>query len=102
MATNNKKVDEINEIATNMMPGEAFESLSHDLLISDSNQSLYPTEFLNSLSISGLPSHKLVLKLGQPIIMIRNLNPNAGLCNGARLIVTNVYDRLIEAKFSIG
>lgn len=79
-----------------------IESNSFDSIVDDSNQAHYPTEFLNSLNISGLPPHKLKLKVGLPIIMIRNLNPNAGLCNGTRLIVKNVYTRLIEAQISIG
>ena len=52
--------------------------------------------------MSGLPPHKLELKIGQPIMMLRNLNPNVGLCNGTRLIIKNIYHRLIEATISIG
>ena len=53
-----------------------------DSVIDDSHQSLYPTEFLNTISISGLPPHKLTLKIGQPIMMLRNLNPNEGQLSG--------------------
>ena len=102
VASTNKKADQINDLATNLLPGTATECLSLDSLVEDSRQAQYPTEFLNSLNISGLPPHKLILKIGAPIIMIRNLNPNAGLCNGTRLIVKNIYSRLIEAEISIG
>jgi ATP-dependent DNA helicase PIF1 len=51
-------------------------------------EALYPTEFLNSLSITGLCDHELHLKVGVPVMLLRNLDPSRGLCNGTRLIVT--------------
>ena len=89
-------------MATGFLKGDPTECISCDSVLLDSNQALYPTEFLNSLSVSGLPPHKLILKIGQPIVMLRNLNPNAGLCNGTRLLVKNIYSILIEAYISIG
>ena len=44
----------------------------------------YPPEFLHSLNDSGLPPHELKLKKNCPVILLRNLNPAAGLCNGTR------------------
>ncbi|XP_076913570.1 uncharacterized protein LOC143572235 [Bidens hawaiensis] len=35
---------------------------------------LYSPELLNGLRISGLPNHKLVLKVGVPVMLLRNLN----------------------------
>jgi hypothetical protein len=101
-ACTNKKADEINNIATDVMPGEAIELLSIDSTIKDSQQANYPTEFLNTLSVSGLPPHKLRVKIGLPIIMLRNLNPNAGLCNGTRLVVKTLHTKFIEATIAIG
>jgi ATP-dependent DNA helicase PIF1 len=59
-------------------------------------------EFLNSLRISGLPNHKINLKVGTPIMLMRNLDQAAGLCNGTRLIVTKVANHVIEANIISG
>ncbi|GAA0149206.1 hypothetical protein LIER_36883 [Lithospermum erythrorhizon] len=43
-------------------------------------------DYLNTLEPKGLPHDKLVLKINSPIILLRNINPVEGLCNGTRLI----------------
>jgi ATP-dependent DNA helicase PIF1 len=60
--------------------------------------SLYPVEFLNTLQFSGIANHKLELKVGVPILLLRNLNQLIGLCNGTRLIVKRLGQRVIEAN----
>jgi ATP-dependent DNA helicase PIF1 len=76
--------------------------LSADSLLDDAESAIYPVEFLNSLNISGLPPHKLTLKVNQPIILLRNTDPYNGLCNGTRLICRKFYENLIEAEILIG
>ena len=44
----------------------------------------------------------MCIKINQPIILLRNINPNEGLCNGTRLIITKVFDRILEAKIALG
>ena len=49
-----------------------------------------------------MPPHKLALKIGQSIILLRNVDPNKGLCNGTRLICKRFYSRIIHAIIAIG
>nr|GEV61801.1 ribonuclease H-like domain-containing protein [Tanacetum cinerariifolium] len=42
------------------------------------------------------------LKVGASIILLRNLNIASGLCNGTRLIVTQLLDKVIEARIITG
>jgi ATP-dependent DNA helicase PIF1 len=65
-------------------------------------EALYPTEFLNTLSINGLPDHMLHLKIGVPIMLLRKLDPSRDHCNGTRLIVTQLTSRVIEGEIITG
>lgn len=80
-------VDTINEHMCSLMPGTPVDYYSCDSVCkskedADMNERLYTTEFLNTISSSGLPQHKLSLKVGCPIMLLRNIDQSAGLCNG--------------------
>jgi ATP-dependent exoDNAse (exonuclease V) alpha subunit len=62
----------------------------------------YPSKFLNILEVSGMPSHKLLFKIGAPAMLLRNLDPSAGLCNGTCLIIRRFTMRVVEAKIITG
>jgi len=64
--------------------------------------SLYPVEFLNTLQFNSIANHKLEFKVGMLILLLRNLNQSMGLCNGTRLIVKKLGQRVIEAEIIIG
>ena len=61
----------------------------------------YPVEFLNSLELTGMPSHILKLKIGSPIIVLRSMEPPK-TTNGTRCVVTRLHQNLIEATISCG
>lgn len=63
---------------------------------------MYTQEYLNSIKIFGLPNHDLKLKIGAPIMLLRNIDPKGGLCNGTRLLVTQLANHVIQAKFITG
>ena len=54
----------------------------------------FNTEYLNTLRPNGFPQHMLNLKSGMPLMLLRNLNPRQGLCNGTRLI----FDKTVNNK----
>ena len=84
----NKNTDEINNIASSLLPGDFNQYLSIDSTIEDGGDNTgFPTEYLQTLDISGLPHHNLQLKLDQAIILLRNISNARGLCNGTRLII---------------
>jgi hypothetical protein len=62
----------------------------------------YPSKFFNTLEVSGMPSHKLLFKIGAPVMLLRNLDPSVGLCNGTCLIVRRFTMQVIEAEIIIG
>jgi hypothetical protein len=91
----------INNHIVSLIPDEEKEYLSCDSVIKapnthDSYDLLYPVEFLNSLGGNNFPQHKLCLKKGVPIMLLRNLNQAEGLCNGTRLVITVLGDMIIE------
>ncbi|KAF6173135.1 hypothetical protein GIB67_028433, partial [Kingdonia uniflora] len=57
-----------------------------------------PQEYIKLLNPSGLPSFRLRLKVGCPVILLHNLVPKDSLCNGTRLMVVRCSPRLINAK----
>jgi len=83
-------------------PGDTKTYLSADSIGDEDDPLLYPPELLKSLTPSGLPPHKLVLKKEFPIILIRNLDALVGACNGARMVVTQMRSHVIEAKMLAG
>ncbi|XP_056860125.1 uncharacterized protein LOC130508569 [Raphanus sativus] len=65
------------------------------------NEALGP-DFLNTIKVSGLPNHSLRLKVGCPVMVLRNIDPSAGLMNGTRLQITELMDFMVKAKIITG
>ncbi|XP_074288492.1 uncharacterized protein LOC141613647 [Silene latifolia] len=63
---------------------------------------LYSTEFLNSIRCSGLPNHRLKLKVGAIVMLLRNIDQANGLCNGTRMEVNHLGNRVISATVISG
>jgi len=63
---------------------------------------VWSTEYLNSLTLSGLPPHKLSIKLGTVIMLLRNMDPSRGHCNSTCYIVRQVSLRCIPAEIACG
>ncbi|UYV62704.1 hypothetical protein LAZ67_2001639, partial [Cordylochernes scorpioides] len=68
----------------------------------EQDQLNYPVEFLNSITLSGMPQHKLNIKVGAIVILLKNVNTKRGLCNGTRMIVTELKTNLIYCEVLSG
>ncbi|WOH09902.1 hypothetical protein DCAR_0729362 [Daucus carota subsp. sativus] len=102
----NEYVEAVNNEVLHRLPGELKIYRSYDSVCKSASTAvdevLYPPEYLNSLKFSGLPNHELQVKVGSPIMLLRNLNPKKSLCNGTRLIVTRCYPFLVETRILTG
>uniref|UniRef100_A0A914V1X4 ATP-dependent DNA helicase n=1 Tax=Plectus sambesii TaxID=2011161 RepID=A0A914V1X4_9BILA len=80
----NEDTLQINNKALQRIPGPEKTYTSIDKVICENGEdpSEYPEEFLYSLTPTGMPPHKLILKVGAIVMLLRNLNIKAGLCNG--------------------
>ncbi|KAI8531246.1 hypothetical protein RHMOL_Rhmol11G0122200 [Rhododendron molle] len=92
LSARNDDVNAINCIALTIFPGNSYTYLAADKMSEDDGMdrsitNRYPNEYLNSLDPTGLPPFKLQLKAGCPIILLRNIAPKDGLCNGTRMMM---------------
>ncbi|XP_071577023.1 uncharacterized protein [Temnothorax nylanderi] len=96
----NEDTFKINDEILHLIEGQEKEYLSIDSIMNDDTQEQlnFPTEFLNSVTPSGMPVHRLKIKIGAIIILLRNLNTKKGLCNGTRFIVNDLKPNLIYAE----
>ena len=92
----NATVDATNDSIVLDSPGTSTTYLSIDSCISDDDYDHYPPEFLNTINMGCLPRHRLTLKIGSPIIVLRNLQP-PHIINGTRAVVTSLFSDVIEA-----
>ncbi|XP_057482072.1 uncharacterized protein LOC130768995 isoform X3 [Actinidia eriantha] len=107
LCARNEHVTAINIATLNIFPGEpttylAADKMSEDDEVDRNITNRYPNEYLNSLNPPGLPPFKVELKVGCPIMLLRNIAPNDGLCNGTRLMVVRCASRIIEAQILTG
>lgn len=101
LAPRNEDVRELNKTLLDQLPTDLVTYASIDSTPDIDEAVDYPVEFLNSLVPSGMPLHKLDLKIGAPIMLLRNLDAPR-LCNGTRLIVKTLMPNLIEATITLG
>lgn len=59
-------------------------------------------EYLQSLNCSSLPLSHLTLKVNCPVMIMRNLAPAQGVCNGTRGVVTKLGQRVLEVRLLSG
>jgi len=107
LTSKNSIVEKINEYMLDMVPGEEKVYLSYDSaqerkVHGDAIDDIHTPEFLNTIVASGLPNHKIRLKEGVPVMLLRNLDTKNGLCNGTRLIITRMGRYVLEGRVISG
>ncbi|KAL9293419.1 putative DNA helicase [Arabidopsis thaliana] len=102
----NTDVNTINDIMLDKLNGESVTYLSADSIdpqdAASLNNPVLTPDFLNSIKLSGLPNHNLTLKIGTPVMLLRNIDPKGDLCNGTRLQVTQMGNHILEARVITG
>lgn len=103
----NETVSHLNSLIVEQLPGDSFSYLSIDTAEefggTDAELDLsFPTKYLNSLTVLGIPAYNLVLKEGVVVMLMRNLNQTLGLCNGTRMIVTKCLKYSVECEVICG
>ncbi|KAL6540741.1 hypothetical protein OROMI_024624 [Orobanche minor] len=100
LAPTNEIVGTINNYVMSLIPTKEMVYLSSDNIcrVVDMDDEIFSVEYLNTIKCSGLPSHEIRLKEGCIIMLLRNIDTCSELCNGTRMIVTKLGDRIIEAK----
>ncbi|XP_066242812.1 ATP-dependent DNA helicase pif1-like [Saccopteryx leptura] len=96
LAAKNKDIYELNNITQSNIQSEAVIYKFINTVVEADEVVNYPTEFLNSLDLPGMPPHVLQLKIGVPIFMLRNIN-QPKFCNSTRLAVKKLMSNIIEA-----
>jgi hypothetical protein len=104
----NVDVDSLNKSVLSKFPGELMEFPSADFIPSSEQSGgedpmlNYPVEYLNEINCSGLPLAKLELKIGCPVMILHNLDPAHGVCNGSRGILRHWGNRVLEVELLTG
>lgn len=101
MSPKNESVNKINNKILEVLVSEPKIYTSIDTVMSSDDSTTYPIEFLNTLELTGVPSHKLELKIGVPVLLMRNLDAPR-LCYGTRLRVTELGRNIIKATILTG
>ena len=83
-------VEKINEYIIQHLPSEEKKYLSSDSIYKFDDDigvdhEWITVEFLNEIKCSGVPNHKLKLKKGVLVMLLRNIDQAARLCNGIDL-----------------
>jgi DNA helicase Pif1, 2B domain len=96
------EVDEINSLIYQQFPGERQVYSSADSIQGTEDDVQYPVEYLNSINMGGFPPSQLQIKRGVPLMLLWNLDPGLGLCNGTRLQLLHMTNRVLHVKIITG
>lgn len=106
LAAQNSDVDDINAAILTRFPGPETTLYSADSIETEpgifSDYHDFPVEYLCTINTSGLPSGELHVKSGCPLILLHNLAPAHGLCNGTCLLLNRVTGHILKVQILSG
>ena len=96
-------VEKVNDYVMALVPGLEKEYFSCDTVLKcDKDVGIdrrwITPEFLNEIKCYGMPNHRLHFKVGVPVMLLRNIDVSAGLCNDTRLTVVELGKNIICAQ----
>ena len=93
----NTDVDQINAVVSDLNPAPShhYEARSANATADDGALQLSP-EDLRALKVPGIPDHDLHIKELDMVMLMRNLSPRDGKCNGTRALVVRTCRTFIE------
>ena len=99
----NRAVDGINDMIVASLPDADTRLYSADQVDDLRDSRGFSTEYINSLNPNGMPRHCLAIKPSIPLMLMRNLEPSNGLCNGSRLIFKRMSsnNRLMICDYTV-
>jgi ATP-dependent DNA helicase PIF1 len=106
LSPRNREANEINDFVLEQFPGESHDLWSVDKAFNPDTEMVsedpYLPELLHSLTPSGFPLARLKLKIGCPVIVLRNLHSAEGVCNRSQGVVTQISTRVVEVLLHNG
>lgn len=89
-------VDYINQRMLGRLPVQVVTLLSADTLDLENGELDVGSDFLNRQQSGSMPPHRLQLKVGCVVMLLRNLDKRNGLVNGTRMLVRQITHRLLR------
>ena len=110
LTSRNSEVAELNNTLLDQFPGSDKTYNSADSVVSEvvADHELehlrgsYAPEVLASLNSSGVPLAVLKLKKGAPVMVLRNIDPRLGICNGSRGLIHQMTERVVQLRLLTG
>jgi len=93
LAFRNDTVNDFNDVLVDRMPGQEFRFKAANYVeVPEHSAGAEPfaVDYLQSISLASIPPSSLRLKIGAPIMLLHNLSPREGLCNGTRMRVLGI------------
>ena len=104
LSPHNATVDGVNAAVLARLPGEVVTYDSVDTINDDDNEEHgppVPVEVLNAIDVSGTPSHRIQVKVGAPVVLMRNLDAPRTV-NGTLCTVLRAAPNVLELRIATG